>query len=86
MKELFSATVIQLYTNYLEFCSTALLTTGCFWLSHIELVQILLNLTRATQTRNWNLHLACTKDFYLGALLTIIRTMLDTCLFIGVTW
>ena len=54
---------IQLYTNFLKFCSTALLTTGCFWLSYIELVQVVLNLIRATQTGNLNLHLACIKDF-----------------------
>ena len=58
-----SVHVARLYYLFSEFCQSQSTPLAKFWQSYIDLVQLLLNFTRATRTGNWNLHLATLKAF-----------------------
>jgi len=51
----------KIYSANQEFCTTknSCLPLAKFCSSYIEMVQLLLSLTRATREGNWNLHLEC---------------------------
>ena len=64
MKELCSTTVLsnctQIILNVAALLCQQDFALGC---QYIQLVQVLLNFIKATQTENWKLHLACIEDF-----------------------
>lgn len=62
------------YTDHLRHTNGPL---SAFWMSYIDMVELLLQMIRASRERNWDLHLACVRQIFHG---TMLSTMQDTCL------
>jgi hypothetical protein len=54
--------IADLFEEYKEYLRNGCSPLSCFWMSYIDLVEIMLRMNRASREGNWQMHLAAIHD------------------------
>ena len=75
---------MALHKTFYHFCSTLQSSVAKFWLSYLEMVQVLLMYLRSMRMADWKLHLHCLRKILpFGCLLMIMSITFALCLCFG---
>ena len=72
--------VVELIDKYLNHLRHSNGNLSAFWISYIDIVEIMLGLLRSSREGDWNLQLSSIREMIPGVLLMIILIMHDICL------